>query len=43
MLLAANQWFYWLAWVLFILAGVGIAATMVGYYVKVLSNKAPRR
>jgi uncharacterized protein involved in cysteine biosynthesis len=43
MLLAANPWFYWLAWVLFILAVLGIAATFVGYYLKVLSNKVPRK
>jgi hypothetical protein len=42
-MLAANLWFYWLAWVLFILAVLGIGATLIGYYVKVLSNKVPRR
>jgi hypothetical protein len=43
MLLAANTWFYWFAWLLLILAVVGVVATAIGYYVKVLSNKAPRR
>jgi hypothetical protein len=43
MLLAANVWFYWLAWLLAIATVGGIVATLVGYYVKVLSNKAHRR
>lgn len=44
MLLALNQpWFFWLA-VLLVGSGVlGIIATAIGYYVKVLSNKAHRR
>lgn len=43
MLAAAKPWFYWLA-VLLVLSGVGgIVMTAIGYYVKVLSNKVPRR
>jgi hypothetical protein len=43
MLAAAAIWSYWLAMVLVIGVVLAIIATLVGYYVKVLSNKAPRR
>lgn len=43
MLLAAAPWFYWLGFLL-VLGVVGaFVATAIGYYIKVLSNKAPRR
>jgi hypothetical protein len=43
MLAAAKPWFYWLAVVLTALGVLSVVATAVGYYVKVLANKAHRR
>jgi hypothetical protein len=42
-MLAAAIWFYWLAMVLVISVVLTILATFVGYYLKVLANKSPRR
>jgi hypothetical protein len=42
-MLAAALWSYWLA--LLLVGGVVLAiiATLIGYYVKVISNKSPKR
>ncbi len=42
MILAANPWFYWLAWVLIGGAVSGIGFTLIGYYLKVARNKVNR-
>ena len=42
MVLAANPWFYWLAWVLVGGAVSGVAFSLVGYYLKVARNKVNR-
>ena len=43
MVLAAAVWYHWFAWLLVLLAVGGTIATLVGYYVKVLSHKGHRR
>lgn len=43
MLLAAKPWFYWIAPVLVLSAVLAVIATILGYYVKVTSNKYPRK
>lgn len=43
LLAAAKPWFYWVAVLLVASCVLGIIATAIGYYVKVLSNKAYRR
>ena len=42
-MLAAAVWYHWFAWLLVIATVGGVIATFVGYYVKVLSNKAHKR
>jgi uncharacterized protein (DUF2062 family) len=42
-MLAAALWSYWLAMVLVGAVVAAIIATLIGYYVKVISNKSPRR
>ena len=43
LLAAAKPWFYWIAPVLVLLTILGIISSLVGYYVKVVSNKYPRK
>jgi len=43
LLLAAKPWFYWIAPVLVLSAVLAVIATILGYYVKVTSNKYPRK
>jgi hypothetical protein len=43
LLAAAAPWFYWLGMVLFLGSIFGVIAAMIGYYVKVIANKSPRR
>ena len=40
---AAAPWFYWLAMLLFLGSIGGVIAVMIGYYVKVIANRSPRR
>ena len=42
-LLAAEVWHYWLSFVVFGAAVLALVATLVGYLVKVTSNKYPRQ
>ena len=42
-LAVAKPWHYYISWVLAVSIGLGIVATAVGYYVKVVSNKYPRQ
>lgn len=42
LLAAAKPWHYWISYVLFVLALLGLVATGVGYYIKVISNKYPK-
>ena len=42
-LAAAKPWFYWIAPVLVLGAVLGVIASILGYYVKVTSNKYPRK
>jgi len=42
-LAAAKPWFYWIAPVLVLGTVLGVIATLIGYYVKVVSNKYPRK
>ena len=41
-LAAAKPWFYWIAPVLVFGTVLGVIASLVGYYVKVVSNTYPR-
>jgi hypothetical protein len=43
MIALAKPWLFWVAVVLVAGCVLGVIATMVGYYVKVLSNKSHRR
>lgn len=42
MVLAAQQWFYWLGVVLFAAAAGGVVMSLIGYYLKVSRNKVSR-
>ena len=42
-LLAAEVWHYWLSFVVFGAAVLAVIATLVGYLVKVTSNKYPKQ
>ena len=42
-LLAAEVWHYWLSFVIFGAAVLAVLAALVGYLVKVTSNKYPRQ
>ena len=42
-LLAAEVWHYWLSFVIFGAAVLAVIATLVGYLVKVTSNKYPKQ
>ena len=42
MVLAAQQWFYWLGVVLFAASAGGVAMSAIGYYLKVSRNKVNR-
>ncbi len=42
MVLAAQQWFYWLGVLLFLAAAGGVVMTLIGYYIKVSRNKVNR-
>jgi fructose-specific phosphotransferase system IIC component len=42
MILAARPWFAWIPFVLVASAVLGILSMLLGYYVKVTSNKHPR-
>lgn len=42
-LLAAEVWHYWLSFVIFGGAVLAVVATVVGYLVKVTSNKYPKQ
>ena len=41
-LLTQRPWHYWISFVLVAAVGLGLVATVIGYYRKVLSNKYPR-
>jgi hypothetical protein len=43
MLAAAALWSYWLAMLLVGGVVAAIIATAIGYYIKVIANKSPRR
>ena len=43
LLLGAEVWHYWLSFVIFGGAVLAVVATLVGYLVKVTSNKYPRQ
>lgn len=42
-LLAAEVWHYWISFVVFGGAVLAVLATLVGYLVKITSNKYPRQ
>ena len=42
-LAAARPWHYWISVLLVLSVALGIVATLVGYYVKVISQKFPRQ
>ena len=41
-LLTQRPWHYWLSYALVGSIALGLVATMIGYYVKVIANKYPR-
>ena len=42
-LAAAHPWHYWISYVLVGAVLLGLIATAIGYYVKVVSNKYPKQ
>ena len=43
LLLAAKVWHYWIGIAILLPALLGVVATIIGYLVKVTSNKYPRQ
>ena len=41
-LVTQRPWHYWISFVLVAAVGLGLFATLIGYYVKVIANKYPR-
>jgi len=42
-LLAAPVWTYWISWFLLVPGLIMLVATIIGYFVKVQSQKYPRK
>ncbi|HEV8115599.1 MAG TPA: hypothetical protein VGP53_05115 [Acidimicrobiales bacterium] len=42
-LLAAKVWTYWISWFLFVPGVLLVVKTVIGYFVKVQSQKYPRK
>lgn len=43
MVLAAEVWHYWIGWALILMCALAVVGTLVGYIVKVVSLKYPKR